>query len=64
MLVMRRRWLRFAATAVALAGAVGTLRGYALYGSRWPNGAIVMHLQLGPGSGTLIDRSTSWNQSF
>lgn len=38
-------------------------RGFSTFGSAWRNGAIVVHLQLGSGSGTLIDGSTSWNQA-
>ncbi|MGE3492938.1 MAG: matrixin family metalloprotease, partial [Vicinamibacterales bacterium] len=38
-------------------------RGFALLENRWANGTVTMHLQLGGGSGTLIDGSTSWNQS-
>lgn len=38
------------------------LPGYSLLTSKWPNGTVTMHLKMGPGSGTLIDGSTSWNQ--
>src|SRR5437016_602391 len=35
---------------------------YSLMGPRWASGSsIVMHLQLGNSSGTLMDGSTSWN---
>ncbi|MBM3806973.1 MAG: matrixin family metalloprotease [Acidimicrobiia bacterium] len=38
--------------------------GYATFPDQWPNGTTVtMHMQLGGGSGTLIDGSTSWNQA-
>ncbi len=37
-------------------------RGFALLANKWPNGTVTMHLQLGGGSGTLIDGSTSFNQ--
>jgi len=37
-------------------------RGFSLLANKWPNGTVTMHLQLGSGSGTLIDGSTSWNQ--
>lgn len=33
---------------------------FALLASKWPAGNIVMHLQLGGGSGTLLDGATSW----
>ena len=36
--------------------------GFSLLANKWPNGTVTMHLQLGSGSGTLIDGSTSWNQ--
>ena len=32
-----------------------------MFANRWPNGTVTMHLQLGGGSGTLTDGSTSWN---
>ena len=35
--------------------------GYSLLANRWPNGTVTMHLQLGSGSGTLVDGATSWN---
>ncbi len=47
---------------VLVAGAAPT-RGYSTYSYKWPNGNVVMHMQLGSGSGTLIDGSTSWNQA-
>lgn len=61
------RTLRIAISASALIAIVmanGTpARSYALSSSKWPNGTtVVMQLQLGSGSGTLIDGSTSWNQ--
>ena len=37
-------------------------RGFSLLANKWPNGTVTMHLQLGSGSGTLIDGSTNWNQ--
>lgn len=42
--------------------ATATPRGFALLANAWPNGTVTMHLQLGSGSGTLLDGSTSWNQ--
>ncbi len=36
---------------------------YVLSGPKWPTGNIVMHLQLGASSGTLIDGSPSWDAS-
>ena len=54
-----------AAALVALTIGLTTMAapsGYSLLANRWPNGAVTMHLQLGTGSGTLIDGSTSWNQ--
>jgi hypothetical protein len=37
-------------------------RGYALLANKWPNGTVIMHLQLGSTSASFIDGSTSWNQ--
>jgi len=37
-------------------------RGFSLLSNKWPNGTVTMQLQLGSGSGTLIDGVTSWNQ--
>ena len=59
----RRRTLCGAVAAILLC--VTTMespRGYSLLANRWPNGTVTMQLQLGDGSGTLIDGSTSWNQ--
>jgi hypothetical protein len=44
-----------------MAGSIG-LSSYALFGERWPDGVITMHLQLGPSS-RLTDGSTSWGES-
>src|SRR5438128_66858 len=54
---------RGVATLAALAVGATSVMGYAPFDYRWPNGNIVMHLQLGR-SGTLIDGSADWNQSF
>lgn len=52
---------------VVAAGAVFWLTdpgtAYWLNGPRWSSGRIVMHLQLGRSSGTLIDGSSSWGAS-
>ena len=48
----------------ALACGAATVYGYAFLGGRWPDGNIVMHLQLGNSAAPLIDGSTGWNQSF
>ena len=42
--------------------AMASPRGFSLLPNKWPNGTVTMQLQLGSGSGTLIDGSTSWNQ--
>jgi hypothetical protein len=47
---------------VALGATVTTVRGYSLWGSTWPNGQIVIEMQLG-NSGPLLDGSTSWNSA-
>lgn len=52
-------------TVVVLAAITSETTGaYALLPSKWPNGSVTMHLQLGGGSGTLIDGSTSWDSAF
>ncbi len=49
---------------VLLAGvSADTTHGFATLGSKWAAGNITMHLQLGGGSGTLPDGSTSWDQA-
>jgi hypothetical protein len=57
----RTTWVALAA-AIACAAAVVSPRAFSLLENKWPNGSVTMHLQLGGGSGTLIDGSTSWNQ--
>lgn len=37
--------------------------GYWFYGEKWPDGSVVMHLQLGSSSGVLIDGSADWGES-
>lgn len=37
------------------------VRGFAMFGSKWPNGDITMHLALGPGSGSMPDGTASYN---
>lgn len=57
------RFTVVALVVVALVLSTGeAVRGFKTLGSTWPNGTIVMHLQMGSGSGTLIDGTTSWNQ--
>lgn len=60
----RRRRFLGRALAVLLLGlaAANPLRGFSLLANKWPNGTVTMQLQLGSGSGALIDGSTSWNQ--
>jgi hypothetical protein len=39
-------------------------RAHSPTGQRWATGSnVVMHLQLGSGSGTLLDGSASWNSA-
>jgi hypothetical protein len=54
---------RGVATLAALAVGATSVMGYVPSDYRWPDGNIVMHLQLGR-SGALIDGSADWNQSF
>lgn len=59
----RRRIPGGALVALLLCGtAMETPSGFSLFAHKWPNGTVTMHLQLGSGSGTLIDGSPSWNQ--
>ena len=52
---------RIAIAIVALSGLAASLDAFVLHtNSRWPDGGIVMQMQLGNSSGTLIDGSTSW----
>ena len=55
-----RRCLIVAFLLIAFCGA---LDAYVFLGQVWPDGSIVMQMQLGSSSGTLIDGSTSWGQS-
>ncbi|MFA5908897.1 MAG: matrixin family metalloprotease [Vicinamibacterales bacterium] len=59
----RRRTLCGAALALALClTTMESPKGFSLLANKWPNGTVTMQMQLGSGSGTLIDGSTSWNQ--
>ncbi len=59
----RRRTLCGAALALALCmTTMESPKGFSLLENKWPNGTVTMQMQLGSGSGTLIDGSTSWNQ--
>ncbi|MEO8681017.1 MAG: matrixin family metalloprotease [Vicinamibacterales bacterium] len=56
-----RRFVVGAALVAAIVLTTGTTtRGFSTLGSTWANGNIVMHLQLGASSGTLIDGASSW----
>src|SRR6266508_4836632 len=55
-----KRLLFAVVTCIVLAGTVGSA--YVLFSDRWPDGSIVMQLQLGS-SGTLSDGSSSWGES-
>jgi hypothetical protein len=59
----RARWLRLTAFVVAL-WTGGPARGYVVQQNAgfWNSGNVVMQLQLGSGSGTLLDGATSWGQ--
>lgn len=58
-----RRLLGLLTVLILVAATSQTARGFSTLGSTWANGTITMHMQLGSGSGTLIDGSTSWNQA-
>jgi hypothetical protein len=60
-----RRRLIVAVVTIALVviAAADGARGFATLGSKWRNGIVTMHLALGPGSGTMPDGSTSYNQA-
>lgn len=61
--MMPRRFAFGLAVAALLAAAASEpARGFATLGSTWADGAITMHLALGPGSGTMPDGATSYNQ--
>jgi hypothetical protein len=47
-----------AGVAILLSGSIGA---YSLLSYKWPDGTILMQMQLGSQSGTLIDGSTSWS---
>lgn len=62
-MIARRRTACGALAAVIICvTTMASPRGFSLLANKWPNGTVTMHLQLGSGSGTLIDGSTSWNQ--
>jgi len=54
------RFRRGAAAAAAAFSAAHLAHGFALTGSTWPAGSIVMHLQLGSPAAPLTDGATSW----
>ncbi len=57
---MRSPFLLRLALSVAGALFVGPARAFDLIGSSWPNGDIVLQLQLGPGPSPLMDGSADW----
>ena len=58
---MSRVWTRLAA-ALLLACGAASASAFVLFGDKWPNGSVVINLQLGP-SGLLSDGSPSWDAS-
>lgn len=57
--------MRFVVALAFSLGCAGALAAYSLHTtSRWPDGNIVMQMQLGSSSGTLIDGSTSWGSAI
>lgn len=63
---MKRHPVRAAVVAVAIAAAVGVVRGYVFPSpsTTWPDGQILMHLQLGTASAPLVDGSASLDDAF
>lgn len=63
---MKRLRLRLLLTTASILTAVSLVSGFAIIQPQatWPNGTITMHLQLGSGSGTLLDGATSWGSVF
>lgn len=61
--MIRVRFLLRATTSLAFIFAALSARAYNLGGQRWNTTSVVMQLQLGASSGTLIDGSTSWGVS-
>ena len=60
----RRRYLLGAILVAVFAAATSeTVRGFVVFGSKWPNGTIAMHLQLAGGSG-LSDGSANFNAAM
>src|SRR4051812_8297089 len=53
---------RLLVIALFLVAVCGGLDAYVFIGDRWPDGSVVMQLQLGT-SGTLLDGSDSWGVS-
>jgi hypothetical protein len=51
------------ATVFCAAIIVPKLAAYSLYGSKWTTSTVTMHLQLGAGSGVLLDGFSSWGAS-
>jgi hypothetical protein len=58
---MKRTIFRLSLALTTMVVAATTISGYAFTGHHWRDGSVVMHLQMGSGSGTLSDGSTSWN---
>jgi Matrixin len=62
---MNRRYpLAILTVALLVLASSQTTSGFATLGSKWANGSITMNLALGPGSGTMPDGATSYNQAF
>jgi hypothetical protein len=58
--MLRRSLLRLAVSGAVVVFAAAPVRAFDLIGSSWPDGNIVMHLQLGDPPSPLIDGTTSW----
>jgi hypothetical protein len=59
---MKTVWIRFAAALVVAGAAAAGLSAYVLFDDPWPDGTVVLNLQLGP-SPHLTDGSANWGAS-
>ena len=58
---MNRKLLKLVLWVCLLTGTFTPAMGWYAFGRKWPNGNIVMNVQLGSPIGTMTDGNTSWN---